>query len=122
VSEQNGVDHWSNRESRNEDSADLAAKGYDLRLLCLNPTSCRDVVSADLTKYDEVWARIFSGVDTVIHLAGEPRPTANWDTILPLNITLLLNVLEAMRQYGGSKMIYASSNWVVAGYRFSTGK
>ena len=86
-------------------SAHLVAKGYDLRLLCLNPTGRQGVVSADLTQYDESWARMFSGVDTVIHLAGEPRPSASWDTVLPLNINLLLNVFEAMRQYGGSKMI-----------------
>jgi NAD+ dependent glucose-6-phosphate dehydrogenase len=122
VREQNRVDHWSDRKSRNENFGRFGGKGYDLRLLCLNPTGCRDVVSADLTKYDKLWARTFSGVNTVIHLAGEPRPSANWDTVLPLNITLLLNVFEAMRQYGGSKMIYASSNWVMAGYRFSIEK
>jgi hypothetical protein len=101
-------------------SAHLAANGYNLRLICLNPTGRQDVVTADLTRYDDSWARVFSGVDAVVHLAGEARPTANWDTVLPLNITLLLNVFEAMRQYGGSKMIFASSNWVMAGYRFST--
>ena len=103
-------------------SAHLAAKGYNLRLICLNPAGRQDVITADLTRYDHSWARVFAGVDAVIHLAGEARPTANWDTVLPLNITLLLNVFEAMRQYGGSKMIFASSNWVMAGYRFSTEK
>lgn len=103
-------------------SAHLAAKGYDLRLICLNPAGRQDVITADLAKYEASWARVFSGVDAVIHLAGEARPTANWDTVLPLNVTSLLNVFEAMRQYGGSKMIFASSNWVMAGYRFSTEK
>ena len=103
-------------------SAHLAGKGYHLRLICLNPAGRQDVITADLTRYDDSWARVFAGVDAVIHLAGEARPTANWDTVLPLNITLLLNVFEAMRRYGGSKMIFASSNWVMAGYRFSTEK
>ena len=103
-------------------SAHLAAKGYNLRLICLNQAGRQDVITADLTRYDDSWARVFAGVDAVIHLAGEARPTANWDTVLPLNITLLLNVFEAMRRYGGSKMIFASSNWVMAGYRFSTEK
>jgi NAD(P)-dependent dehydrogenase (short-subunit alcohol dehydrogenase family) len=97
-----------------------AAGGYDLRLLCRNPLGVPGVVTADLSHWNDDWAAEFAGVDTVIHLAGEPSPRAPWETVQPLNIDLLLNVLEASRRHRVRRVVFASSNWVMAGYRFGT--
>src|SRR5262249_38797869 len=43
---------------------------YELRLLCKNPEQDPAVVTADLSLYDEGWARQFADVYAVIHLAG----------------------------------------------------
>jgi len=93
---------------------------YDLRLLCRNPDRDPGVTTADLGSYDEAWARQFADVDAVIHLAGDPSPRSSWASIQPLNIDLTLNVFEAARRHGAKRVIFASSNWVMAGYRFRT--
>ena len=94
--------------------------GYDLRLLCLNPLGDPAVVTADLSQWDDRWAGSFAGADTVIHLAGEPSPRAAWDSIQRLNVDLLLNVLDAARRHRVRRVVFASSNWVMAGYRHGT--
>ena len=48
-----------------------------LRLLCLNPCNDPQVTTADLSVYDEAWARQFEDVDAVIHLAGDAYATTN---------------------------------------------
>ena len=45
--------------------AHLGAQGrYDLTLLCLNPKNDPEVITADLSHWDESWARHFAGIDT----------------------------------------------------------
>jgi NAD+ dependent glucose-6-phosphate dehydrogenase len=95
-----------------------AMNGFDLRLLCLNPDKDPGVVTADLAEYDEHWAQVFQQVDAVIHLAGTSSATASWEAVLRLNIDLSLNVLRAAEHHGAWRVIFASSNWVMAGYRF----
>lgn len=95
-----------------------AAGGYRLRLLCLNPAGDAAVVTADLSRYDEAWAGHFRGVDTVLHIAADPSPWASWGRIQSLNLDLLLNVMAAAQQNGVRRVVFASSNYVLAGYRF----
>jgi len=95
--------------------------GFDLRLLCLNPVNDPEVITADLAEYEERWARHFHGVDAVIHLAGASSMMASWETVQRLNIDLSLNVLRAAERYGARRIVFASSNWVMAGYRFNEG-
>lgn len=90
---------------------------HDLRLLCLNRAADPAVVTADLADYDRNWARHFAGADAVIHLAGDPYPTANWASVQRHNIDLTLNVFRAAEEYGAKRLVFASSNWVMAGYR-----
>jgi len=91
---------------------------FDLRLLCLNCLADPEVVTADLAKYERAWVRHFEGVDTVVHLAGNPYATADWGSVQRDNIDLTLNVFRAAEEYGARRVIFASSNWVMAGYRF----
>ncbi len=62
---------------------------------------------------------MFEGIDTVIHLAGDPRPSADSASIERANVDVTLNVLEAARRYEVGRVVFASSNWVMAGYRFT---
>lgn len=93
--------------------------GFGLRLLCINPIGDPAVVTADLAEYDEGWAQHFSGADTVIHLAGASSTRSDWETVRRLNIDLTLNVYRAAAAHGVKRIVFASSNWVVAGHRFT---
>lgn len=99
-------------------TAHFRAAGYPLKLLCLNPRGETDVRTCDLSVHDEAWAQDFSGVDTVLHIAADPSPWAGWARIQKLNFDLLLNVMAAAQQKGVRRVVFASSNYVVAGYRF----
>lgn len=77
-----------------------------------------EVITADLEVYDDTWVRHFDGVDTVLHLAADPRAVGEWDTVTPLNVDLALNVMRAARQAMVKRFVFASSNWVLGGYRF----
>lgn len=89
---------------------------YDLCLIDLRGGD--GVVSADLSTLDDSWTRYFAGVDTVIHLAGEMRPVAPWDDCYTGNVVCTRNVLAAAKSAGVRRVIYASSNQIMAGYRF----
>lgn len=70
---------------------------------------------ADLENYDEVLA-LMDGVEVVLHLAGEASPEAEWDDVLGPNIIGLRNVLEAAREAGVRRFIFASSNHAMGMY------
>ena len=99
-------------------TAHFSAFGYPLRLLCLNPHRDPAVQTCDLSDYSESWASRFEGVDTVLHIAADPSPWAPWDSVQRLNLDLLLNVMAAAQCKGVRRVVFASSNFVMAGYRF----
>lgn len=92
---------------------------YDLRLLDRTPG--KDIVAADLGIWDEAWASRFTGVDTVIHLAGNPHGSASWASVKRDNIGATQHVLRAARNAKVRRVIFASTNQVMLGYRFATG-
>lgn len=96
----------------------LLAAGADLVRIGRNGTKDPGVITADLERYDAAWARHFKGVDCVLHLAADPRAAGGWDTVSPLNIDLALNVMRAAQEAGVPRFAFASSNWVLGGYRF----
>jgi NAD+ dependent glucose-6-phosphate dehydrogenase len=57
-------------------------------------------------------------MDLVVHLAADPRPEATWDTILPANLCGVYHVLEASRQAGVTRVVYASSMMTLWGHLF----
>lgn len=72
----------------------------------------------DISNYEEldkVFKRI-SPVDSVIHLAADPRENAGWESILKNNIIGTRNVYECARRYGIKRVIFASSNHVTGAY------
>jgi nucleoside-diphosphate-sugar epimerase len=95
--------------------------GWTLRLLDVSSRGDRAVKKADLAVWNEKWVSTFADADAVILLAGDPRPEADWASIQRLNLDLTLNVYEAAVRQRARRVIFASSNWTMAGYRFADG-
>ncbi|MFW5903629.1 MAG: NAD-dependent glucose-6-phosphate dehydrogenase Azf [Halolamina sp.] len=93
---------------------------YEWRLLDRDPPADEDdwpgeYVVADITDEDAVRGAM-DGVKTVIHLAGDPRPEAPWDSVLENNVDGTRNVFEAAVEQGVEKVAFASSNHAVGAY------
>ena len=58
----------------------------------------------------------FSGVDAVLHLAGQPNTRAPWSSVLKDNIEATRSVFEAARRQGIGRVVFASTNHVVGFY------
>ena len=94
------------------------ADAYDLVLIDrqADPDD-REVVVADLSVLDESWLTHFHGVDTVVHLAANPNEFASWEELEQPNIDALCNVFHASALAGVERLIFASSNHAMGGYR-----
>jgi hypothetical protein len=57
-----------------------------------------------------------AGVDTVVHLAADPSPSATWESLLPNNIVGTYHMLVAAKAAGCRRVIFASSIHAVSGY------
>jgi NAD+ dependent glucose-6-phosphate dehydrogenase len=92
---------------------------YDLRLNCYpalpEQPAVDDVAVADVSAYEQI-APAFEGMDAVVHLAGEPSTRADWETVKTHNIEGTYNVMEAARQAGVKKVVFASTNHVMGMY------
>ena len=97
----------------------LNSKGCLVTRIGRNSNRQSDVITADLVQYDKNWASHFADVDTVFHLAADPKPIATWDSVQELNFDLSLNVLRAAQEYRVKKFVFASSNWILGGHRFT---
>ncbi len=76
-----------------------------------------EVIAADLSVYDEEWAQYFVGVDTVIHLAANPSEHATWEELYAPNMDALANVFNAAVVAGVDRIVFASSNHAMGGYK-----
>jgi NAD+ dependent glucose-6-phosphate dehydrogenase len=70
---------------------------------------------ADLTDAAAV-SEAMRGMDAVLHIAAVPDPFAPFQDVLASNIVGTYNVLEACREAGILRLVYASSIMVSAGY------
>lgn len=94
---------------------------YRLRLL-IHPSddpseidSYGEVVSGDIGDL-ALLKSAMSGIDTVVHLAADPDPSATWSSLLPLNIVGTYNAFVAAKAAGCRRLVYASSIHAVSGY------
>lgn len=93
---------------------------YRLRLV-VRTTSIDDpgpheVVSAELSDLDACRA-LCRGVDTVVHLAGDPSPTADfYESLLDNNIKASYNMFQAAYEEGCRRVILGGSVQAVDGY------
>jgi NAD+ dependent glucose-6-phosphate dehydrogenase len=65
---------------------------------------------------EEAVAEAMDGVGAVIHLAGDPRPDAPWDSVLTNNIDGTQTMYEVAVAEGVEKFVFASSNHAVGAY------
>ncbi len=70
---------------------------------------------ADISDLDALMPA-FEGQHTVMHLGGDPRVQAPWESILQNNIVGIRNVYEAAKLAGVERVIFASTNHVVGFY------
>lgn len=100
--------------------AALRAAGHD-DLVEFDLVAKRDdaVTTADLRTFDASWADRFEGVDVVLHLAADHRAVADWDSVAANNIDVSLNVFRAAEAAGVRRIVFAASNWIVGGHRFT---
>lgn len=56
------------------------------------------------------------GIDSVVHLAGVPRPDATFEEILPVNIMGTTFLMEAAANAGCKRFVFASSAQTIEGY------
>ena len=96
-----------------------ATAACDLRLLDLRGGD--GIVAADFGEYDEGWAGHFDGVDTVLHFAGNPSGRASWASALRDNVAGTQHVLRAAAAARVRRVVFASTNQIMLGYRFRTG-
>jgi NAD+ dependent glucose-6-phosphate dehydrogenase len=99
----------------------LSGLGWTLRLLDVDVHGDAAIQPADLAEWNDAWVPQFAAVDAVIHLAGNPSPEASWASAQRLNIDLTANVYEAAAAHGVRRLVFASSNWVMAGHRTGQG-
>jgi uronate dehydrogenase len=72
-------------------------------------------VQADISDLDAI-RPAFAGQDVVVHLAAVLGDRAGWPAINRVNIDGTYNVLEAAREAGVKRVVFASSGTVVAGW------
>jgi NAD+ dependent glucose-6-phosphate dehydrogenase len=96
--------------------------GVDIVRIGRNKSNDAGVITAELGTFDTGWARVFQRADVVLHLAADPKPVSSWESVTRLNIDLALNVFRAAEEGKVPRFIFASSNWVLGGYRFGKEK
>ncbi len=90
--------------------ADLLSDG-----LKETPGADHEIVRLDVADADAC-ARAGTGIDTVIHLAADPSPEADWDSsLLANNIQGVVNIFRAASEAGCRRVIFASSVHAVGG-------
>jgi nucleoside-diphosphate-sugar epimerase len=76
-----------------------------------------EVTVADLSEFDEEWMTLFHGVDTVVHLAATPNHQSTWEELVGPNMDAVNNVFHAAALAGVERIVFASSNHAMGGYR-----
>ncbi len=74
-----------------------------------------ELVTGELSDLEKL-KQNFRGIDTVVHLAGDPDPGAAWTSLLESNIIGAYNVFVAAKAAGCRRVVYASSIHAVSGY------
>lgn len=73
---------------------------YPLRLLDRDSRGDATIFAADLAHWDARWVAQFAGVDTVVHLAGDPTAQQTWPHLLGPNVDAVVHVFQAAVQAG----------------------
>lgn len=90
--------------------------GHDLALLDRAAGGDPAVLEADLSVWGP-WAGRFAGVDVVFHFAADPLAQQTWPNLVSPNLDATANVFLAAATHRVRRVVYASSNHVMGGYR-----
>lgn len=96
----------------------FAASKYQLRIVDLYRTEVGGEVEsivADLTNYKRC-LELCDGIDTVIHLAGNPSPNQSFNEVLTNNIVPNQNIYAAAHEKECNRIIFASSAQTIEAY------
>jgi NAD+ dependent glucose-6-phosphate dehydrogenase len=91
---------------------------YDWKLMFHSPPieePDHPYVVGDVINEDDV-AEAIAGCSAVVHLAGDPRKTAPWDSVLSNNIDGTQKMYEAAIAEGVERFVFASSNHAVGAF------
>lgn len=91
----------------------------DLRLFDRQTRQDSSIIEVDFTLPPQSWSHHFEGIDTLLHFAAHPNSTIDDETAQRLNIDMTCDVFAAAVAHGVRRIVFASSNWVMAGRRFS---
>jgi NAD+ dependent glucose-6-phosphate dehydrogenase len=94
-------------------------KDFDLFGLDISSDQRADkVFQADISNVEQVQSAFhrITSLTYVIHLAGDPRADADWDSVFKNNIGGTKNIYEAARLSSVKRIVFASSNHVTGVY------
>jgi uronate dehydrogenase len=74
-------------------------------------------LQADLSLWGPRWVEAFAGAGAVIHLAANSLARAPWPDLVASNIDAAINVYDAAARAGVPRVVFASSNHVMGGYK-----
>ena len=95
--------------------------GDDFELYGLDRSSSapsEKIFQADISKPEQVNS-VFNQISSltyIVHLAGDPRVEADWDSVFANNIGGTKNIYEAARLAGVKRIVFASSNHATGAY------
>jgi NAD(P)-dependent dehydrogenase (short-subunit alcohol dehydrogenase family) len=95
--------------------------GHELRLTDVNAEAleavadCGEVVVADMGDLDAVKS-LCAGMEVVVHLAGNPDPSATWESLHAVNVVGTYHAFVAAKAAGCRRVVFASSIHAVSGY------
>lgn len=92
--------------------------GFHVSGIDLRPVDHPRIYTADLSE-DHSWIEYLTGVDVIVHLAGDREPTATWASAIKHNMDATLSLYHHAAAYGVKRVILASSNWIHGDKRFT---
>ncbi len=92
---------------------------YRLRLMyhrtVLPAVGDDEIIVGDICDLPTV-EKAVEGVEAIVHLAGDPKVDATFESVIENNIRGTYNVYEAARRHGKPRVVFASTNHVAGWY------
>jgi len=90
---------------------------FSLKLLDLHGKGDPNVIEMDLSEWNDRIVDICKEIDVILHLAADPDETKSWQELIPSNLDALSNIFFAAAKNNVPRIIFASSNHVMGGYK-----
>ena len=101
--------------------ADHIQDDHEVHGIDLRESDRPNTTQIDLADSADELAKLFEGMDVVLHLAADRRhePWIGWDELMRPNIIATANVYSAAHKSGVRRVIFASSMHAVGGYELT---